>query len=409
MKVCDITHFYTTKSGGVKTYLLNKVDFFGKNIDSDIKHFLILPSDADRFERNQKSNFYFIKSPEIPLFKPYRGIINRSRVRQIIENEKPDIVEVGSPYVIPSWIESFKNEFGYKTIGFYHADIERTWTSIAKICGHSNKLVSLIREYIKRTYQYMDLVITPSTYAEKYLNNLGLSNTKTVYLGLDSRMFDINRMDLEIREKYAIEKHRIVLLFVGRFSKEKRIFTLLSIYNKLSRLNPRKYHLLLVGGGPEEEKILNTQIDNITIIPYCTDKNRLACIYNMADIFVTASDSETFGLSLLEAQSCGLPVVAFKKTSIPEIVYNCNFLAETEDDFVRKIEYVSSILSSKLRNDIREFSIKSFSWEKTFKNLISIYYELYEKPSNVNNYKLRKDIFKKFSLNKLLLEKNIKL
>ncbi|HGJ63871.1 TPA: glycosyltransferase [bacterium] len=398
MKICDITHFYTTKSGGVKTYLLNKVNYISNYTDGSIDHFLILPSDSSHFEENHKSRFYFIKSPEIPFCKPYRGIISKTKISEVMEKEKPDIVEIGSPYAIPSWVKSIGNEIGYKTIGFYHADIERTWLSVARIGIESKRLRKLARDYIKNTYQDMDLVITPSMYVERYLNNLGILNTQTVYLGLDSGMFNIDKIDLGFRARYNIAKEKTILLYVGRFSKEKRISTLLDIFNKLSMNKPDKYHLILVGGGPEEEKITRIKQDNITILPYCNDKDKLASIYNSSDIFVSASDSETFGLCLLEAQSCGLPVVAFNKTSIPEIIYCKDFLAESEDDFIQKIEIVSNILSNRLRNDIRSFAIENFSWEKTFRNLFSIYYKLYERPIGNNHYKARKRFGHKLSI-----------
>ncbi len=398
MKICDITHFYTTKSGGVKTYLLNKVEYIRKNANDDIEHFLILPSDSSHFERKHKSRFYFIKSPEIPFCRPYRGLISRNKIAKIMERERPDIVEIGSPYAIPSWVKSIGNEIGYKIIGFYHADIEQTWLSFAKIGIESKRLRKLARIYIKKTYQDMDLVITPSVYVQRYLNDLGILNTRTVYLGLDSNIFNSSRIDLGFRARHGIEKQRKILLFVGRFSKEKRLSMLLDMYSTLNKYNPNKYHLVLVGGGTEEEKILRTKIDNITILPYCNDKNKLASIYNSSDIFVTASNSETFGLCLLEAQSCGLPVVAFNRTSIPEIVYNKDFLAENENDFIQNIENVSAILSNKLKSDIRDFAIENFSWDKTFKNLLSIYYELYERAIGNNHDKVNNKFEHKLSI-----------
>lgn len=397
MKVCDITHFYTTKSGGVKTYLLKKVDYIDSYIDDNIDHFLILPSDSDRVEQIRKSRFYFIKSPEIPFCKPYRGIIDRAKIRKIMEIEKPDIVEIGSPYVIPMWIKSLEREIGYKTIGFYHTDIERTWISVSKRGDGSEKLRKLARSYIKNTYQDMDLVIAPSMYVKRYLNNLGIFNTQTVYLGLDSNTFNANKIDHGFRDRYNIGKEKIILLYVGRFSKEKRVSVLLNIYDKLTKHDLNKYHLVLVGGGPEEEKILKTNLKNITILPYCNDKDRLASIYNSSDIFVTASDSETFGLSLLEAQSCGLPVVAFNRTSIPELVYNKDFLVEDEDDFIQKINNVSNILSNELRNNIRNFAVENFSWEVTFRNLFAVYHELHEKTIGNNHNKFKKKFGHKLS------------
>lgn len=388
MRLCDITHFYATKSGGVKTYLLNKVNYVNNTPNYDIDHFLILPSNSNKIEVKGKSHFFFIKSPEVPLLKPYRGIIDGKKVKEIIKSEKPDIVEIGSPYMIPKWIKSLKYKVGYKISGFYHADIERTWLSVAKTKFELELIKNLAQNYIKRTYFDMDLVITPSKYIEHYLNNLGIYRTKTIYLGINNDIFSTNKIDKEFREKYHIEKHKIILLYVGRFSSEKRIFKLIGLFNKLDGYRPNKYHLLLLGGGPEEKKLKDMSSNKITILPYCSDKEKLASIYNSSDIFVTASNSETFGLTLLEAQSCGLPVVAFRTASIPEIVFNTNYLASSDEEFVRNIEIVANSLTMELKGKIRNFAIKAFSWEKTFNNLFEVYQELCGKPSDNSEYKI---------------------
>ncbi len=376
MKICDITHFYSPKSGGVKTYLLNKVDYINRNGSNDIEHLLILPSDTDKIENNGKSSFHFIKSPKIPFCDSYRGIISKKKIEDIIISVNPDIVEVGSPYMIPSWMKSIRKDKNFKIVAFYHADIEKTWLSIVKTDIERETIRKLARNYVKKTYNDMNLIIAPSEYVKKYLNDLGITNVSVVYLGLDSRIFSEDKIDLCFRERYNVGKKKIILLFVGRFSSEKRISKLLKLFNILDECYPEKYHLILVGGGPEEDKLLNITMKNITVVPYCTDKEKLARIYNSSDIFITASNSETFGLSLLEAQSCGLPVVAFNSGPIPEIVYKKEFLADSDSQFIQNIENVSKILSKKLRSEIRNFTIKNFSWDKTFSNLFKIYREL---------------------------------
>lgn len=383
MKLFDITHFYTTKSGGIKTYLLKKSEYISKNIINDIEHFLILPSNESAIETKWKSQFYFIESPETPFWKPYRFIINKSRVRDIIFNEKPDIVEIGSPYLLPSWIKGFQKELGYKVIGFYHSHIEVTLLSALNIKTEREYHKSLIRHYIKSTYGDMDLVLTPSIYMAKYLNEIGIQSTQAIHLGVDLNIFTMDKKDLSFRKRLNLCEDKIILLFVGRFSKEKQIHRLIDVLKILNYQYSNKYHLILVGGGPEEEKIKNMNLNDVTILPYCHDKEELAKIYNSSDIFITASDSETFGLCLLEAQSCGLPVVALEHTSIPEVVYRKEFLAKDTQDFADKIQIVSNILCEKFRREIRDFSVNNFSWDKTFEKLFYIYQELRRSHKNL--------------------------
>ena len=70
-------------------------------------------------------------------------------------------------------------------------------------------------------------------------------------------------------------------------------------------------------------------------------------------------------------------MVAFKSTSIPEIVYKKEFLASTTDEFIENIEMVSNVLSKELRIETRNFVVNNFSWNKTFKNLFDLYQSLY--------------------------------
>ncbi|MDQ7055461.1 MAG: glycosyltransferase [Persephonella sp.] len=184
MKVLDITHFYNKKSGGVKRYLEEKVRYLS---DKNINHLLILPSEEDKTQKKLNSKYYFIKSPEIPFFKPYRFILNKKKVIEVLNTEKPDIVEVGSPYLIPSWINKNKEKFGYKTIGFFHSNIEGSISSIFK---SFDKIFSPpAKKWIKREYGSFDLVVSPSKYVENYLNDIGINNTATIYLGIDSSTF----------------------------------------------------------------------------------------------------------------------------------------------------------------------------------------------------------------------------
>jgi glycosyltransferase involved in cell wall biosynthesis len=276
--------------------------------------------------------------------------------------------------MIPAWIKEFSKSLKYKVVGFYHAHIEATWNAVLK--GFEGSLTKLSRAYIKKTYGDMDLVLTPSRYVEKYLNQLGISNTQYVHLGVDSDLFSMGKADPNFLKDHNISENKRILLFTGRFAQEKRIFKIIDMFIALNNLHKNKYHLVLLGGGPEEKKIRTMKVEEMTVIPFCSDQEKLVSIYNSADIFVTASNSETFGLTLLEAQCCGLPIVAFQETSIPEIVVKKELLAETENDFIHNIEMIANLLSDNLKSEIREQTVKHFSWDASFKKLFGIYHEL---------------------------------
>jgi len=372
MKLIDITHFYNSKSGGVKKYLEEKVRYFK---EKDIEHSLILPSENNDIITKEKAKYFFIKSPEIPFFKPYRIIINKKAIFDIIKQEKPQIVEVGSPYFIPVWINENKKLLCYKTVGFFHSNIEG---SIETILKKINKpFLKVAKSLIKKEYSDFDIVISPSKYIENYLNSLGILNTKTVYLGIDTKIFQFREKNESILDRYNLPKDKILVVYAGRLSSDKNVLEIASIYNILTYFRPNKYHLVIVGSGHLENKFLKKIEGNYTHIGYIQDKNQYADILSVCDIFITTSKIETFGLAIVEAQALGLPVVAYKTTSIPEVVYYKELLAEDIDNFIKNIELASEYYISQSKRKLLSENIKKyFSWEKTFGNMEKIYQDL---------------------------------
>jgi glycosyltransferase involved in cell wall biosynthesis len=93
----------------------------------------------------------------------------------------------------------------------------------------------------------------------------------------------------------------------------------------------------------------------------------------MSDIFITASKIDTFGLSLIEAQACGLPVLAYNNTSFPEIVFYKEYLVTDVLDFVSKALKLSNSLSNLDRNLMKNFIRNEFDLNKNFDKLFRIY------------------------------------
>ena len=107
-----------------------------------------------------------------------------------------------------------------------------------------------------------------------------------------------------------------VLLFVGRFTKNKRIDFLLEAFNHLSGF-ATDYHLLMVGSGSEKYRL--EAPSNITFYDAMTDINALAPVYVASDIFAFPGD---VGLGPLQALCYDLPVITLvSPTHMPEIIY----------------------------------------------------------------------------------------
>ncbi|MGC9120498.1 MAG: glycosyltransferase [Sulfurihydrogenibium sp.] len=373
MKLLDITHFYSERGGGIKTYINNKINFFS-HID-DIQHTLVIPGEEDDTYYNGKTKVITLKSPQLLFSKNYRLIINPLKLASIIEEEKPNIIEIGSPFIIPSVVNFLKEKLKFKVFGFFHSDLEKVSDGILK---KGNLIKPLIRKYVYKTYSNMDLVIAPSNYVKRYLNRVGIYNVKVVNHGVDVDFFLNVEADKKDKIFYGIEESRTILLYVGRFSPDKNFSELLNIFKLLNFSFPDRFHFLIVGDGPLKEEIYDKLDSNYTVLDYISSKEELAKIYKMADVFVSASKNDTFGISLIEAQACGLPVVAYNVGPFPEIVYYKDLLCKDSFDFFYKIIYLSENKKLIDKDAIVNFVKNNFDLKLTMQNLLNIYRESIE-------------------------------
>ena len=142
-----------------------------------------------------------------------------------------------------------------------------------------------------------------------------------------------NTIDTEIfkptpgnfRERYGLQGKIIVLGVASVWEKRKG----LDDFVKLSEmLDPEKYAIVLVGLKPEQIKALPK---NITAIERTNNQRELAEIYTASDVYVNPSREETFGMTVLEAQSCGTKAIVYKDTACEEIVNKFGGVAVSQD------------------------------------------------------------------------------
>lgn len=165
-------------------------------------------------------------------------------------------------------------------------------------------------------YNKCDLIIIPSKSIIKELRKYGVTKPiRVLSNGVDLRNFSPKRT-------YKVGKV-FDIVYVGRLGFEKNVDVIIKSYSRL--LKERENVLLkIVGDGPAIDSLKNLAkslniSDKINFTGYCSGK-KLVREYHSSDFFVTASTMETQGLTILEAMSCGLPVVGVNKYAIPDLV-----------------------------------------------------------------------------------------
>ena len=161
-------------------------------------------------------------------------------------------------------------------------------------------------------------------YISKYPNKYN----KIVFIPplVDNKKFFCRKDKQFLRTKYGLSKDDIVLLYIGRIVKEKNIDLMVKSFKKLNKMkNYKKLKLLLVGNGTFKEKIediINDEkIKNIFLMNEMSH-NLIPEIINCANIFILVSSFEGTPISVLEALSCGIPVIASKVGDLPKLIFN---------------------------------------------------------------------------------------
>ena len=223
-----------------------------------------------------------------------------------------DIVHVCSPGPagIGAWLLGRVLEL--PRVGSYHTELG-AYTALRT--GQAG-LEALANWSMRSFYGACDVVLSPSTASDARLAELGIDPDR---IRRWDRGVDLHRFDPAHRDESLLRRERsaapdggaldtINVLYAGRLSKEKGVELLADAFLEAHRQD-RRLHLVLAGGGPEEDLLRRRLGDHATFLGWLSG-NDLARVYASADVFLFASSTETFGQVILEAQASGLPVVA---------------------------------------------------------------------------------------------------
>lgn len=206
------------------------------------------------------------------------------------------------------------------------------------VCSaHSNNEGGALRMWAYRLTDFLsDINTNVSDGALNwYVQNKWFSPQKsvTVYNGIDLDKFrQDDSMRLEIRGRYAVSPADFLFLFVGRLIDLKDIPNLLRAFDLVaSKVDNAK--LLIVGDGEERlpMEAMAAGMPCASRVLFAGKQEATADYYNAADCFVLSSACEGFGMVLVEAMACGLPVVATDAGGCLEVVGDRRYVAETKN------------------------------------------------------------------------------
>lgn len=396
MKVCDITMAYNAKSGGIKTYINEKRRYLRES--TDYEHLLIIPGARDRVRRSGHTTTVTLRSPLLPGQDEYRFFLTPAKIKQVLRDEQPDIIELGSYYTEPWAAFSYRRrrrEAGANCVlaAYFHTDVAQAYVaSPLRAAAHSwlndsnEGLLSGIEKiadvaaagaekYIRYVFAHCDLALAASPSQAARLNEYGVEQVEIVPMGVDLRLFNPRRRSAEVRARLGADDSTLVLMFAGRLCAEKRVLTIIKAFEQLP--SQMRVQLWLLGDGPQRAEVeaLAARNRGIRLLDYEGDRIRFAELLASADVYVSAGPFETFALSVIEAQASGLPVVGVDAGALRERVLDGLGFLGPVDDAERLAENVLRAAESRaaIRGRARRHVVEHFSWPTALAKLVACY------------------------------------
>ncbi len=378
--ICDLTQSYAPRGGGgVSTYLSEK----RRHVLSRTGHRLlqIVPGPEDRVIEQGRHIWVEVGAEQVRGSPNYRFILRTGAVREILERYRPDVIESLCPWVLPWTAINYRRANpGTALVAGYHTDfpnahIHRVGSELfGRFVADGLRWISV--GYAEKTYRAFDRVYTLGEDMRDLLARYGIGHVDVLSLGVDTDLFDPARRDPHYRQRLGLPGEGPLLIYAGRIDNEKRAAVLAQMFKQLpSELGAS---LVMYGDGKLREQLMAETAGMPIAMPgFLTDREQLATALASADIYVSAMADETFGISVVEAQACALPVVGVAAGAMtvrvpPEL--GRLGLVDDAAAMARNVEAVWAGDHRAMGQHARAHVVSRFDWERTFSRLIDEVY-----------------------------------
>ena len=248
---------------------------------------------------------------EVPYYPGMHiGVPSLSAAVQTIADGGFDLIHVCSPGPVGIVGALVSRGLGVPLLGSYHTEL----TAYAGLRSGERRVADAMAIGVRTFYGACDVVLSPSPASDATLQDIGVAAEKVARWdrGVDSERFDPDLREAALADLQARGEGKpanaVDVLYAGRITREKGADLLADAF-LLARARDPRLRLVLVGGGPEEQRV-RERVGEGAVFRGWLQGEALARAYAAADVFLFASRTDTFGQVVLEAQASGLPVVA---------------------------------------------------------------------------------------------------
>lgn len=310
-------------------------------------HDVFVVSNHDKiFELDYKDKVLYLPGINIKyLFNNNLSNPVQMRALEIIKQMNLDLIHVHTEFGIGLFARTVSKKENIPLVYTYHT----TWEDYTHYVNplHLKPVEKVAKKMVATLSRQLskpaDAIITPSSKTKELLLKYGVYQPiHVIPTGVNLDRFketdEIIRQAQQIREKYNIKKDELLLIFVGRLGEEKNI----DLVIEAVKMNPIK--LMLVGHGPIYDRLVDMvkqeQLEDKIILTNKVPNDQIAGYYHAADAFISASLSETQGLTFIEAMACGNPLLASDKEILSDLLIDQEngYFFDTLDDLNKVLD-----------------------------------------------------------------------
>ena len=377
MAVLDTTEWFAPTSGGIRTYLLQKEQYIADR--AWLRHALVVPWSEDGIVERDGARWYEFGGPPVPRNAPYRLLTSVARMRRVLDHERPDVIELGSPAIVPWVLFRALGRRDIPIVNFFHSHFPALLTGSQRpVPPWRAQLGKAAWWYARRMDRRVCATIAASRFVADDLQAAGIPNVVHIPLGVDLEHFTpARRANAEsTRAHWKLPVDGPLLTFIGRFAHEKELDGLMDAWPAIQRATGAS--LVMAGDGPEKLALQQRNTGpRVFWLPFIPDREHLADLQAASTIYVATSPHETFGLSPLEAMACGTPVLAADGGGVREHVLSSGAGRTFVPGDARDLSAQAIAL---LQDDLaahgaraRDFAEREHSWASVFDRIFALY------------------------------------
>ncbi|WP_240404583.1 glycosyltransferase family 4 protein [Lactobacillus crispatus] len=302
----------------------------------------------------------------------FRGLFEATKVAKEVNL---DIVHTQTEFALGTIGKYVAHQLDIPAIHTYHTMYEDYLHYILN--GHLLRPYH-VRQFVKSYLKNMDGCIAPSGRVEELLRRYGVQiPIRVIPTGVDLQGMN-NDIQRDVRQELGIDQDAPVILTLSRIAAEKKINHILNVMPEIIDEFPN-VKFVIAGDGPDVD-VLKDQVERLTLENYVifvgnVEHGDVGNYYRMADLFVSASDTETQGLTYIEALAAGTPCVVYD-TDYTENIFDQDIFGQTFTTQQEMLEEIITLLkqgTKRIPQELLQNKLQKISADQFAKNVSDFY------------------------------------